>query len=210
MWRDTLECQKKQKLHHVVMATGTCLKDHTFTWLSSPNIPGGRYLVNVKMAHAYFTSGMLPNNLVGEGSLGGWHCCNRWEVLGSSYGELRLFCCGQTAGRMQYEGGWGRVGGSSWVLFEWHQHPYWCSPLLAKNCQIFWHCMLGPGEHYHNGLETISKANEQYAQRHEMLDVQALLWIFWSELHTHQMPCSWQQCQCVQISPGWASWHGGC
>ena len=60
---EDLECQKKQKLHHVLMANGTCSKDHKFTWSSSPFIPGGKYLVNVKMAHAYFTSGMLPNHL---------------------------------------------------------------------------------------------------------------------------------------------------
>ena len=40
-----------------------CPKQLSFIWTSSPHLPGGKLLVNVRMAHAFCSSGMLPNQL---------------------------------------------------------------------------------------------------------------------------------------------------
>ena len=47
-------------LKHSMQLTYTCSQGHTITWVSSPHINGGKHLVNMRMAHAYFSSGMLP------------------------------------------------------------------------------------------------------------------------------------------------------
>ena len=56
-----LECDKYTRLHHGLQVTLKCPKRLSFTWTSSPHLPGGKLLVNVRIAHAFFSSGMLPN-----------------------------------------------------------------------------------------------------------------------------------------------------
>ena len=58
-----LECDKYTRLHHGLQVTLKCPKRLSFTWTSSPHLPGGKLLVNVRRAHAFFSSGMLPNQL---------------------------------------------------------------------------------------------------------------------------------------------------
>jgi hypothetical protein len=52
----------KNRLHHVLRAQVEC-PNCTFNcmWTSTPHIPGGKFLGNVRVAHGYLTSGILPN-----------------------------------------------------------------------------------------------------------------------------------------------------
>ena len=45
---------------HVGVFRLQCAKDHRISWHSSPYL-GDKYLVNSRMAHGYFISGILPN-----------------------------------------------------------------------------------------------------------------------------------------------------
>ncbi len=44
---------------HVLKTAIVCQNDHRLSWTSSQHVEGGQFLVNLKMAHGYFTSGML-------------------------------------------------------------------------------------------------------------------------------------------------------
>ncbi len=48
---------------HVMQAGVSCNSGHRFMWTSSPKIKGGKFLGNLRMAHGYLTSGMLPNHM---------------------------------------------------------------------------------------------------------------------------------------------------
>ncbi|KAI8493079.1 hypothetical protein Bbelb_290830 [Branchiostoma belcheri] len=59
-------CTEEQKVRsllragHTACVTMRCKKGHGFMWTSSPHI-GQPFLVNLRMAHGYMSSGMLPN-----------------------------------------------------------------------------------------------------------------------------------------------------
>ena len=46
---------------HCAIATLKCSGGHSFTWDSSPYMPNGKFLANVRMAHAFHVSGVLPS-----------------------------------------------------------------------------------------------------------------------------------------------------
>ena len=50
-----------KKLQHVLSLSLKCTQGHTFSWTASPHTEKGKFVANLKMAHGYFTSGMLPN-----------------------------------------------------------------------------------------------------------------------------------------------------
>ena len=52
------------RLHHVLQANITCSGGHRFTWTSSPHVEGGNFLANLRVAHGFFISGMLPNQFL--------------------------------------------------------------------------------------------------------------------------------------------------
>jgi hypothetical protein len=56
-----LKILKFDKIRHVGTLQIRCNTGHTIDWVSSPHVEGGKFLVNIKMAHGYFASGMLPN-----------------------------------------------------------------------------------------------------------------------------------------------------
>jgi hypothetical protein len=47
---------------HVTSVRLTCSKDksHSYLWSSSPYLPNDEYLVNQRLSHAFFSSGILP------------------------------------------------------------------------------------------------------------------------------------------------------
>lgn len=49
-----------KRLRHASLLTFTCQAKHVVQWTSSPYIDGGKLLVNVRLSHALFSSGMLP------------------------------------------------------------------------------------------------------------------------------------------------------
>ena len=54
----------EKRIHHVLQAKVECARGHAYTWTSSPHVRGGSLLVNLRVAHGYLTSGILPNQLV--------------------------------------------------------------------------------------------------------------------------------------------------
>ena len=46
---------------HSAIFTLECRDRHNFKWNSSPYLPNGKFLVNFRMAHAFYSSGLLPN-----------------------------------------------------------------------------------------------------------------------------------------------------
>ena len=38
-----------------------CKAGHAFSWASSPHLPNGKFLANVRLVHSYLSSGILPN-----------------------------------------------------------------------------------------------------------------------------------------------------
>ena len=52
---------KYQKMKHACSASINCAGGHVIDWVSSPHVEGGKFLANIKMAHGFFASGMLPN-----------------------------------------------------------------------------------------------------------------------------------------------------
>ncbi|XP_078617371.1 uncharacterized protein LOC144885371 [Branchiostoma floridae x Branchiostoma japonicum] len=60
------QCREQQKVRslllrgHTGIFTMRCRRGHGFMWTSSPHI-GKPFLVNLRMAHGYMSSGMLPN-----------------------------------------------------------------------------------------------------------------------------------------------------
>ena len=58
---ETLKAKSNSMSGHVIDVTFSCKNKHNIDWNSSPYIEGGKFLVNMKIAHGYFVSGMLPN-----------------------------------------------------------------------------------------------------------------------------------------------------
>ncbi len=58
---ETLKAKSNSMNGHVIDVTFSCKHKHDIDWNSSPYIEGGKFLVNMKIAHGYFVSGMLPN-----------------------------------------------------------------------------------------------------------------------------------------------------
>lgn len=58
-----LSVTKHNKMCHAVQITVSCESKHTFTWTSSQNTSSQKLLVNLRMAHGFLSSGILPNQL---------------------------------------------------------------------------------------------------------------------------------------------------
>ena len=58
----SLRISSEDRYQHVLKCRFTCdeCSSGSFTWTSSPHLPGGKFLTNVRMAHAYQMSGILP------------------------------------------------------------------------------------------------------------------------------------------------------
>ena len=54
---------KQNRIRHVIQTELQCKGGHKFRWTSSPHVAGGKYLVNLRLAHGYLSSGILPNQL---------------------------------------------------------------------------------------------------------------------------------------------------
>ncbi|XP_019616604.1 PREDICTED: uncharacterized protein LOC109464112 [Branchiostoma belcheri] len=48
-----------ERYGHVIVATITCPKKHTWKWHSSSSV-GGKYYVNQRVVHAFTSTGMAP------------------------------------------------------------------------------------------------------------------------------------------------------
>jgi hypothetical protein len=60
---DNITIKNYQMLKHVLSMDMQCENEkHFWNWTSSPHIEQGRFLVNTRLAHGYFSSGMLPNH----------------------------------------------------------------------------------------------------------------------------------------------------
>jgi len=57
---ELLSTQSNIRMQHSMQLGYTCAGGHTVNWVSSPHVEGGKHLVNLRMAHAFFTSGILP------------------------------------------------------------------------------------------------------------------------------------------------------
>lgn len=53
-----LACQKMYRFAHAGKAELTCAAKHQVRWDTSPHVEGGNFLVNLRMTHAYLTSGL--------------------------------------------------------------------------------------------------------------------------------------------------------
>ena len=49
-----LDIQKVKKINHATSFSLTCEDGHSETWTSSPHAEGGKFVVNLRMAHGYF------------------------------------------------------------------------------------------------------------------------------------------------------------
>ena len=56
-----LKAKKITTRGHTSFVTLSCARNHRYTWPTSPALPNGKRLVDSKIAHAYVTSGLLPN-----------------------------------------------------------------------------------------------------------------------------------------------------
>ena len=58
-----LTVHRTKKIHHVLQVKVGCDDGHILRWMSSPHGEGGKFLVNLRIAHGYITSGILPNQM---------------------------------------------------------------------------------------------------------------------------------------------------
>ena len=167
-----LDIQKVKKINHVTSFSLTCEDGHSKTWTSSPHAEGGKFVANLRMAHGYFTSGMLPVQyrkfceaanlgMLGDKSI---------AEMQKTYGEVveKLVVTSQddalleemAATSLKCEG----VAEGIDILTD-ARHCW------RKNARFSDIVCIGDKTHKVLKVETVSKEDERCSQKHELLGV---------------------------------------
>lgn len=160
-----------KQCEHVLMSSLTCEADHTIKWTSSPHVEGGKFLANMRMAHGYFTSGMLQvqyNKFCKEACLGTMGE-KYLKKLQEQYSEVVMALAKDsqedalleetTAKVMQSEDG--AVGGIDILTDARH--------CWRRNARFSDVVCLGNISHKAICVKTISKRDEVCSQKHEIV-----------------------------------------
>ena len=154
---------------HVGVFRLQCVKDHIISWHSSPYL-GDKYLVNSRMAHGYFISGILPNQYerimtaTGIGILGNAYLSTFFE----SYSECVKALAKESIRDalleeiVTYED----MDGIN-ILTDAHHATRKISKYTDVIC-------LGANSHKVLHYETVTRGDDPCAQRHESLGTQRI------------------------------------
>ncbi len=174
-----LSVSQMTKLRHVERVEFTCAKKHSFIWNSSPHVEGGKLLVNTKMSHGFFSSGILPNQYdrfcesAGFGNIGKTYM----KTLQISYSEIVSSLAEESqASALREEEGLKIMQHASE-----NGDPIEGIDILtdARHCWRKNACFsdvvcLGNITHRALRVETISKLDDVCSQRHEVLGVKRI------------------------------------
>ena len=174
-----LSIKKSNRFQHAVQLNVTCDNNHTITWTSSPYVQGGKLLVNLRMAHGYLTSGILPNQyskMCSEAKLG---------ALGHKYVEGILPAYLETVQEV-------RNAGTEDALLEEIAAEEVSTKNSAEGINILTdarHCWrknarfsdivcIGANTHKVLFATTVSKDDDPCTQRHELIGVERMYQFF--------------------------------
>lgn len=169
---------KCSRLHHAVRVTSSCDNGHKINWTSSPYVMGGKLLVNLRMAHGYFTSGMLPiqyNKLCQEahlGCLGEEYLENILKDDTTSYlAVAQSLSLESTVDALQEEIAWEEMcgGAQDGINIVTDARHCW-----RKNARFSDVVCLGQKTNKVIRVETISKKDDTCSQRHELVGVKRI------------------------------------
>ena len=154
---------------HVGVATFTCARKHQLRWHSSPYL-GIKYLVNEKMAHGYFISGILPNQYVrivdaaGIGKLGQGYL----DTFFTTYSECVKTVVKESTDDtlleeiVQYD----NMDGINILTDARHG--------TRKNSKYSDVVCIGAKTHKVLRVETVTRAEEKCAQKHELIGTERI------------------------------------
>ena len=182
-----------QKIRHVLQAKIRCDNGHSFTWTSSPHVEGGNFLVNLRMAHGYITSGILPNQFdrlceaSKLGTLGTKYLDTLLDNNETGYASvIEGLACQSVADSLLEEIAaqeyCGSIGGINILTDARH--------CWRKNAKFSDVVCLGSQTHKVLKLETITKEDDKVSQQHELVGIKRMYEYFDSEsvpiiLHAH-------------------------
>ena len=179
-----LTVQNQGKMGHVLSTKLMCEDGHCMTWTSSPHVEGGKFLANIKVAHGFFTSGILPVQYE--------RFCNAATVgvLGEKYlGEVQSIygdIVKKLAEESQHDALLHEIGQTvlSSLSDNTDDDESTCDGGLdiltdarhcwRKNARFSDVVCLGDRTHKVLRVETISKNDDPCSQRHELLGVQRI------------------------------------
>ena len=170
------QCDKKlhikdnTTMRHAVRQNISCESEHSLIWYSSPHLDGGKLLVNLKMAHGLFTSGILPEHYekfctaAGIGFLGDAYLA----TIQPDYCELVNELAGKSeeqALRLEIAMSVGsELNGGIGIMTD-ARHCW------RRNAQFSDIVCIGDLSHKVLRVETISKDEDPCSQRHELAGV---------------------------------------
>ena len=173
--QESLVCTTKPKLRHVAMVEASCSEDHRLAWASSPHVSGGKFLVNLRMAHAYHTSGMLPSHLskfcstAGIGIMGQRYLDSLMEGDGSYCAVVQQLANSSMQDAVMEEIGAEEAAGSCAEGISILTDARHC---WRKNARFSDVVCLGQRTHKVLCVETVTKSDDPCTQRHEVIGVQ--------------------------------------
>lgn len=169
---------KENRIRHVVQAELNCKAGHKFSWTSSPHVKGGKFLVNLRLAHGYLSSGILPNQYL--------RLCETSDigVMGSSYLDQLVSDIDTgyytTVKNMATES-------MSDALLQEIAAQEWVDPVRGginiltdarhcwrKNAKFSDVVCLGNLTHQVLQVETVTKDDDKVSQRHELLGIKKI------------------------------------
>lgn len=180
-----LDISPGKKLHFAKQMHGSCGNNHGFVWTSSPNIMGGKLLANLRMAHGYFTSGILPIQMkkfceqAGIGTMGDTYLDNLQNNAETGYRHVVDLLAQETMSAAIVQ----EVGAE-----KSRDHDFCGIDILTdarhcwrKNARFSDVVCLGSQTHKVLRLETISKEDDICTQRHELIGVKRIYEYFDSQ-----------------------------
>ena len=151
-------------LGHVAMVTLQCDNCHKLLWPTSSYL-GTKYLANSRMAHGYFISGILPNQYLrvaeaaGIGKLSDAYLSEFFE----NYKECVKTLADESCVDALYEEivAFPEMDGINILTYAWHG--------TRRNSKYTDVVCIGAESHKVLRIETITRADEPCAQKHELL-----------------------------------------